>query len=32
MEKASKVRSTKGLIVHALGRLSAALIALIFNF
>jgi Transposase DDE domain len=32
IEKASKVRSTKGLIVHALGRLSAALIALMFNF
>ncbi|TAE33266.1 MAG: IS982 family transposase [Candidatus Kapaibacterium sp.] len=32
MEQASKVRSTKGLIVHTLGRLSAAVIALIFNF
>lgn len=32
IESASKVRSTKGLIIHALGRLAAALIALIFNF
>ena len=32
IEAASKVRSTKGLIIHALGRLAAALIALIFNF
>jgi hypothetical protein len=32
IESASKVRSTKGLIIHALGRFAAALIALIFNF
>jgi hypothetical protein len=32
IESASKVRSTKGLIIHALARLAAALIALIFNF
>jgi hypothetical protein len=32
IQTASKVRSTKGLIIHALGRLAAALIALIFNF
>jgi Transposase DDE domain len=32
IESASKVRSTKGLIIHTLGRMAAALIALIFNF
>ena len=31
IQKASKVRSTKGLMVHAFGRLAAAYIILIFN-
>ena len=30
IQKASKVRSTKGLLVHAYGRLAVAFISLIF--
>ena len=30
-QRASKVRSTKGLIVHVFGRIAAAFIYLIFN-
>lgn len=32
IEQASTVRSTKGLLIHAFGRLTAALVALICNF
>jgi hypothetical protein len=31
IQRASKVRSTKGLIIHIFGRISAAFIFLIFN-
>ncbi|NMC39558.1 MAG: transposase, partial [Bacteroidales bacterium] len=31
IQRASKVRSTKGLIVHIFGRIAAAYIFLIFN-
>ena len=31
IQRASKVRSTKGLIVHILGRIAAAYIFLVFN-
>ncbi|PWD98214.1 transposase, partial [Marinilabilia rubra] len=31
IQRASKVRSTKGLIVHAFGRLSAAFLNYAFN-
>ena len=31
IQRASKVRSTKGLLVHIFGRIAAAFIALIFN-
>jgi hypothetical protein len=30
-QRASKVRSTKGLIVHVFGKIAAAFIYLIFN-
>ncbi len=30
-QKASKVRSTKGLMVHVFGKIAAAFISLIFN-
>jgi hypothetical protein len=32
IQRASKVRSTKGLIVHVFGRIAAAFISLIFNY
>lgn len=32
IEQASKVRSTKGLLIHAFGRIAAAIIALIADF
>lgn len=32
IQRASKVRSTKGLIVHVFGRIAAAFIGLIFNY
>lgn len=32
IQHASKVRSTKGLLIHTFGRIAAAMIALIFNF
>ncbi len=32
IQKASKVRSSKGLIVHVFGRIAAAFISLIFNY
>jgi hypothetical protein len=32
IEQASKVRSTKGLLIHIFGRIAAAIIALIFDF
>jgi len=31
IQRASRVRSTKGLMVHAFGRIAAAFIYLIFN-
>ncbi|HQG78490.1 MAG TPA: transposase [Bacteroidales bacterium] len=31
VQRASKVRSTKGLLVHVFGKIAAALIYLIFN-
>ena len=32
IQRASKVRSTKGLVVHVFGRIATANIFLIFNF
>jgi hypothetical protein len=32
IEQASKVRSTKGLLIHVFGRIAAAILALIFDF
>ena len=32
IQRASKVRSTKGLLVHVFGRIAAAYIFLIFNY
>ena len=32
LQRASKVRSTNGLLVHVFGKIAAALIYLIFNF
>lgn len=31
IQRASKVRSTKGLLVHVFGKMAAAFIGLIFN-
>jgi hypothetical protein len=32
IQRASKVRSTKGLLVHVFGRIAVAFIFLVFNF
>jgi len=32
IQRASKVRSSKGLIVHVFGRIAAAFIGLIFDY
>ncbi|MBF0300334.1 MAG: transposase [Oligoflexia bacterium] len=32
IQNASKVRSSKGLLVHVFGKLAAALVMIIFNF